>query len=147
MDDLLRKNIRDILPHREPFIFIDKVLEAGPGSVVASKTIKGDEDYFKGHFPGRPLMPGVLIVECMAQAAGLACSTLGEETQGALFFLSRIADVKFKRPVMPGSTLVLRAQVADKFPPFYKVSVTCEVGEKAVAEGEIVLTKQPEGVA
>ena len=147
MDELLNKDIKDILPHREPFIFVDKVLEAKEGFVVASKTIKSDADYFKGHFPGQPLMPGVLIVECMAQAGGIACSTLGADMKGAILFLSRVCDVKFKRPVMPGSTITMRAQVIEKYPPFYKVSVICEVQGKIVAEGELVLTKQGEASA
>lgn len=142
MDSLLHKDIQDILPHREPFVFVDRVTEAGEGRVVASKTLGSDAPYFKGHFPGLPLMPGVLIVECMAQAAGIACSTLGTHMNGAVFFLSRISDVKFKRPVMPDSTIIMTARVIEKFSPFYKVSVSCEVEGKPVAEGDIVLIQQ-----
>jgi len=145
VDDILNRDIKEILPHREPFIFIDKVLEAKEGFVVASKIIKGDEDYFKGHFPGQPYMPGVLIVECMAQTGGIACSTLSKDMKGGIFFLSRICDVKFVQPVIPGSTITMRAQVIEKYPPFYKVDVTGEVEGKIVAKGEIVLTKQEGG--
>jgi len=142
VDDILKRDIKEILPHREPFIFIDKVLEVKDGFVVASKVIKVDEDYFRGHFPGQPFMPGVLIVECMAQTGGIACSTLNSNMKGGIFFLSRICDVKFLQSVMPDSTITMRAQVIEKYPPFYKVDVTGEVDGKIVARGEIVLTKQ-----
>ncbi len=151
MESLLNKDIRELLPHREPFIFIDKVVSVEPGCIVASKYIKKDEEYFKGHFPDEPLMPGVLIVESMAQTSGIACALhLNEQKNISLkhpggYFLSRISDVKFKYAVLPGDTLTIKARVAQYFEPFFKTEVVCKVNGRIVAEGELVLTKQKGG--
>lgn len=152
MENLFHKNIHELLPHRSPFLFIDAVVDVHPGRVVASKQFKKDEEYFKGHFPGAPLVPGVLIVESMAQAGGLACAlsvsqnaddcsheTLGREPQR--YFLSRICDIKFKHPVFPGETLIVTAEIVQSFDPFFKVGVYGEVQGRRVAEGELVLTR------
>ena len=150
MENLINKDIRELIPHREPFIFIDKVLSAESGLVVASKHIKKDEAYFKGHFPGNPLVPGVLIVESMAQTSGIACALYCNEQKdvslkpSGVYFLSRISDVKFKYPVLPGDTLIIRSKVIHHFDPFFKTQVSCEVNDRIVAEGELVLTKQKE---
>ena len=97
MENLINKDIRELIPHREPFIFIDKVISAESGLVVALKYIKKDEAYFKGHFPGNPLVPGVLIVESMAQTSGIACALYCNEQKdvslkpsGGIFSLSHI---------------------------------------------------------
>ena len=150
MENLLNKNIRELIPHREPFIFIDKVISIESGLVVASKYIKRDEAYFKGHFPSDPLMPGVLIVESMAQTSGIACVLYSNEQKkvpsghSEVYFLSRISDVKFKYAVLPGDTLIIKSKVVHYFNPFFKTQVSCEVNGKIVAEGELVLTKQKE---
>ncbi len=142
MENLLNKDIRELLPHREPFIFIDKVVFADRGRVTASKYIKKDEAYFKGHFPGKPLVPGVLIVESMAQASGVACvSYCNDLKDPGVYFLSRIFDIKFKYPVFPGDTLFIKSEVVQRFDVFFKVQASCEVNGKVVAEGELVLTK------
>jgi 3-hydroxyacyl-[acyl-carrier-protein] dehydratase len=151
VEDLLNKDIRKLIPHREPFIFIDRVISVESGLVVASKYIKKDEEYFKGHFPGNPLMPGVLIVESMAQTSGIACALYSNEQKDAslrhceVYFLSRISDVKFKSPVLPGDTLTIKAKVIECFANFFKTTVICEVEGRNVAEGELVLTKQRGG--
>ena len=148
MENLLNKNIRELLPHREPFLFIDKILSVESGRVSASKHISKDEEFLKGHFPGLPLMPGVLIVEAMAQTGGIACVSYCEGGKGflsknpSLFFLSRISDIKFKHPVLPGDTLIIKVEVIERFEPFFKVQALCEVNGKMVAEGELVLTRQ-----
>ena len=101
--------IEKLLPHRAPFLLIDKIRDIQLGhSAVGLKAVSGNEPYFAGHFPGNPVMPGVLIVEAMAQTAGaLAALSLGEEAEQKLVFLASVNNTKFKRPVRPGDMLEL----------------------------------------
>ena len=111
MTVLDRQEIEAILPHREPFLLIDEVLELEPGErVVARKTVREDEWYLAGHFPGRPVMPGVLIVEGMAQTGAVAVLSQ-EENRGRLALFAGIDDVRFKRIVEPGDVLDLRCEL------------------------------------
>jgi 3-hydroxyacyl-[acyl-carrier-protein] dehydratase len=108
-----KAEIEAIIPHREPFLFLDEVLELEPGRrVVARKQVRGDEWFFPGHFPGRPIMPGVIMIEALAQAGAVAVLTL-EENRGKLALFAGIDDVRFKRVVEPGDLLVLTCEVDD----------------------------------
>jgi len=150
-ENIFNKDIKELLPHREPFLFIDKVVSVESGCVTASKYIKKEEEYFKGHFPGKPLVPGVLIVESMAQTSGIACvSYLNKQKDvsmegSGLYFLSRISDIKFKYPVLPGDTMVIKSEITQHFDHFFKAQVSCEVNGRIAADGELVLTKQKGG--
>jgi 3-hydroxyacyl-[acyl-carrier-protein] dehydratase len=106
-----RAEIEEILPHREPFLLIDEVLELTPGvGAVARKHVREDEWYLGGHFPGRPVMPGVLIVEALAQTGAVAVLS-EDENRGRLALFAGIDDCRFKRVVEPGDTLELRCEL------------------------------------
>jgi 3-hydroxyacyl-[acyl-carrier-protein] dehydratase len=106
-----RAEIEQILPHREPFLLIDEVVELVPGvGATARKTVRDDEWYLAGHFPGRPVMPGVLIVEALAQTGAVAVLA-EEENRGRLALFAGIDDCRFKRLVEPGDTLALRCEL------------------------------------
>ncbi len=106
-----RAEIEAILPHREPFLLIDEVLELEPGArVVARKRVRADEWYFAGHFPGRPVMPGVLIVEALAQVGAVALLTT-EEFGGKLALFAGIDGVRFRRQVLPGDVLRMEVEI------------------------------------
>jgi 3-hydroxyacyl-[acyl-carrier-protein] dehydratase len=106
-----REQIEAILPHREPFLLLDEVLELEPGvRVVARKRVREDEWFLPGHFPGNPIMPGVLMVEALAQAGAVAVLS-EEENRGKLALFAGIDDLRFKRIVRPGDELVLTCEL------------------------------------
>jgi 3-hydroxyacyl-[acyl-carrier-protein] dehydratase len=132
-----RDKIEEILPHREPFLLLDEVVELEPGShVVARKTVREDEWYLAGHFPGRPVMPGVLIVEAMAQAGAVAVLS-EEENRGRLALFAGIDDVRFKRIVEPGDELELRCELERVRGPIGKGKASAHVDGELAARGTL----------
>ena len=132
-----RDAIEEILPHREPFLLIDEVVELEPGSrAVARKTVRPDEWYLAGHFPGRPVMPGVLIVEAMAQTGAVAVLS-EDENRGRLALFAGIDDVRFKRIVEPGDELELRCDLERVRGPIGRGKATAHVGGELAARGTL----------
>ena len=105
------EQIMNILPHRPPFLFIDKILKISDNSITGLKYVSPDEPYFKGHFPGRPVMPGVLQIEAMAQVGGVLVLNTFPDPENYLTFFGRIENAKFKRPVEPGDTLIFELEL------------------------------------
>ena len=123
-----RAAIEAIIPHRDPFLLLDEVTELVPGErVVARKTVRADEWYLQGHFPGRPIMPGVLIVEALAQCGAVAVLS-EEENRGKLALFAGIDDCRFKRIVEPGDTLELVCEVEKVRGPIGRGKATARVG-------------------
>ena len=132
-----RAEIEAILPHREPFLLIDEIVELELGiRAVARKTVREDEWYLKGHFPGRPIMPGVLIVEAMAQTGAVAVLS-EEENRGRLALFAGIDDVRFKRLVQPGDELELTCVLERVRGPIGKGRATAHVGDELAARGTL----------
>ena len=105
------EQIMNILPHRPPFLFIDKILKISENSITGLKYVSPNEPYFKGHFPGRPVMPGVLQIEAMAQVGGVLVLSTFPDPENYLTFFGRIENAKFKRPVEPGDTLIFELEL------------------------------------
>jgi 3-hydroxyacyl-[acyl-carrier-protein] dehydratase len=128
-----RREIEEIIPHRDPFLLLDEVTVIEPGvRVVARKRVREDEWYLRGHFPGRPIMPGVLMVEALAQAGAVAVLA-EEENRGKLALFAGIEDIRFKRIVGPGDELELTCEVERVRGPIGRGKVRATVdGELAV---------------
>ena len=132
-----RAAIEAILPHREPFLLIDEVLELEPGErVVARKRVRANEWYLRGHFPGRPVMPGVLIVEAMAQTGAVAVLS-EEENRGRLALFAGIDDTRFKRIVEPGDELELECTLEQVRGPVGKGKARATVDGQLAARGTL----------
>jgi 3-hydroxyacyl-[acyl-carrier-protein] dehydratase len=132
-----RAAIEAILPHREPFLLIDEVLELEPGRrVVALKRVREDEWYLRGHFPGRPVMPGVLIVEAMAQTGAVAVLS-EEENRGRIALFAGIDDTRFKRIVEPGDELQLECTLEQVRGPIGKGKARATVDGQLAARGTL----------
>jgi 3-hydroxyacyl-[acyl-carrier-protein] dehydratase len=133
------------LPHRFPFLLVDRVLSLTPGkSIVALKNVSANEAFFVGHFPGHPVMPGVLIVEALAQAGGvLAWESVPESDRITLLYLVGIEKTRFKQPVRPGDQLVLKADLVQRRRSLWRYEARAEVGGKLVAETEILMADGP----
>jgi len=130
--------IQEIIPHRYPFLLVDRIVEIEYGKrSVGLKNVTINEPFFQGHFPGYPVMPGVLIVEALAQVGAVAI--LGkEENKGKLAFFAGIDNFRFKEQVTPGDTLVLEVEMTRVRGTVGKGNAVARVGEKVVAEGEIM---------
>ena len=134
------------LPHRFPMLMIDRVLECEPGKrIVALKNVSINEPYFAGHFPGVPIMPGVLILEAMAQAAGLlAFSTLGLQADGqSLYYFAGIDRARFKRPVKPGDQLRIEVRAMANRLNLWKFDCVAKVDGAVATEAQIMCTMRP----
>lgn len=129
--------VRDIIPHRYPFLLVDKVIEVEPGKkCIAIKNVTANEPFFQGHFPNYPIMPGVLIVEALAQTAGIAVALL-DDYKGKLGVFAAIESMKLKKQVLPGDTLKLEAEILTNRMGVVKARVIATVDDKTAAEGEI----------
>ena len=140
LDDILK-----ILPHRPPFLFVDRVTKMVPDKrIVTERLIRPDEPQFEGHFPGKPIMPGVLVTDALAQTSGLLWGftkqvRAGEVLEDPELFYLAAANVKFTSPAYPGETLEMRASNDNRFGSLYSYSVEAVVGRKAVAKGSLTL--------
>ena len=136
------KKIMNYLPHRYPFLMIDRILKLVPDEkVVAIKNVTINEPFFQGHFPGNPIMPGVLIIEAMGQAGAiLAAESLPEDERGAVIYFMGMNKVKFRKPVIPGDQIVFELKYLRKRGKTFKMSGIAFVDEKRVAEAELMAT-------
>ncbi|MFM7286382.1 MAG: 3-hydroxyacyl-ACP dehydratase FabZ [Cyanobium sp.] len=135
------EQIQGLLPHRYPFALVDRVLEHEPGKrALAIKNVTLNEPHFQGHFPGRPLMPGVLIVEAMAQVGGLIVTQMPDLPKG-LFVFAGIDGVRFRRPVVPGDQLLISCELLSlKRKRFGKVQAEATVEGQPVCSGELLFS-------
>jgi beta-hydroxyacyl-ACP dehydratase FabZ len=139
IDDILK-----ILPHRYPFLMVDGVTEVGPERILAFKNVSFNEPHFAGHFPGLPVMPGVLIIEALAQAGAILAHHSGrfDPDKQVVYFMT-IDNAKFRRPVRPGDRLELEVLPLRKGSTVWKMRGTARVGEQVVASAEFVATLAP----
>ena len=128
------------LPHRYPFLLIDRVIELEPGDrIVALKNVTMNEPFFQGHFPGQPVMPGVLIIEAMAQAGGiLAYESSADANHGQLIYFMGMDKVRFRKPVVPGDQLIFEAKILKMRRKVAKMAGTASVENQLAAEAELM---------
>ena len=139
LEDLDSEAINRMIPHRYPFLMIDRVVEIfADTSAVGIKNVTINEPFFQGHFPGHPIMPGVLIVEAMAQtAAVLVVATIGSDAEGKLVYFMTIDQARFRRPVVPGDQLRIKVVKQQKKLSVWKFIGQASIGSKVAAEAVI----------
>ena len=133
------KRIMQLLPHRYPFLLLDRIIEMnGEDSAIGIKNVTFNEPFFQGHFPGSPIMPGVLLIEAMAQTAGaLVISHLGLAKEGQLVYFMSIDKARFRRPVLPGHQVHFPVKLIQKRPPVWRFAAEAIVNGEKAAEAEI----------
>lgn len=139
------QEILEHLPHRYPFLLVDRVLECEPGKrLVAVKNVSVNEPMFTGHFPERPIFPGVLIMEALAQATGiLAFRSTGKKPDGtSLYYFAGIDKCRFKQPVVPGDQMILEVDVLKEKRGIWKFNAIAKVDDKVVASAELMCAEQ-----
>jgi beta-hydroxyacyl-ACP dehydratase FabZ len=130
--------IREILPHRYPFLLVDRIVEMEPERIVGIKQVTANEPHFTGHFPDFPVMPGVLIIEAMAQCAGVLVLKQMEDRQNKLVLLVAIENARFRRPVVPGDTLRMEMKILKRKASVAKMAGVATVDGVVVAEAEVM---------
>jgi 3-hydroxyacyl-[acyl-carrier-protein] dehydratase len=138
------RDIERILPHRYPFLLVDGVDELGPEKIVARKLVSRNEPHFEGHFPGHPVMPGVLIIEALAQAGAIyAARMVSFDPAKQIIYFMAIDKAKFRKPVVPGDVLRLEVVPLRKGGAIWKMRGEAKVGDVVVAEAEFIASIQP----
>lgn len=133
--------IMERLPHRYPFLLVDRVLECAPGErLLGLKNVSVNEPFFQGHFPGKPVMPGVLIIEALAQATCLLALETETGEDGEIYLLAGVDKARFKRPVMPGDRLLLETSLLKRRRGIWVFDASAKVDEQVVASAEIMCT-------
>lgn len=130
--------IKTILPHRYPFLLVDRIVEMEPERIVGIKNVTANEPFFQGHFPDFPVMPGVLIIEAMAQAAGVLVLKNIEDRENKLVLLVAVENARFRRPVVPGDTLRMEMKVIKRKASVAKMAGVATVDGQVVAEVEVM---------
>ncbi|NNP73544.1 3-hydroxyacyl-[acyl-carrier-protein] dehydratase FabZ [Acinetobacter defluvii] len=138
------QTIREYLPHRYPFLLVDRVTEVTENGIVGYKNVSINEEFMQGHFPGYPIMPGVLIVEAMAQISGVLGFIMNNEKPrpGSLFLFAGAEKVRFKKQVVPGDQLVLKSELLMQKRGIYKYLCTASVDGMVAATAEIIISHQ-----
>lgn len=136
MIDVIR--IKEILPHRYPFLLVDRVVECSSEEIVCIKNVSVNEPFFQGHFPNDPIMPGVLIVEAMAQSGGIMVFMAFPELKDKPFYFAGLDKVRFRKPVRPGDRLVMKVKLLKQRGGFFKMSGEAFVDDVLVAEAEMM---------
>lgn len=135
------QQIMQMLPHRYPFLLVDRIDEIVPGEkIVGTKNVTINEPFFQGHFPGHPIMPGVLIIEAMAQVGGVFATATDDENQGKVTYFVGIDKAKFRRPVLPGDVLRFELTLLSSRRGIYTFAGKAYVGDKVAAEAELKAT-------
>lgn len=134
------EEIKKLLPHRDPFLFIDKVLDLSAEHIIAERYVSPEESFFKGHFPEFPIMPGVLIVEAMAQTCGILGSHIMKQTASdkSVYLLCGVEKVRFRKKVMPGDTLRFETQFITNKRKIWKFNSKAYKGSELVCSAEIL---------
>lgn len=129
--------IMKILPHRYPFLLVDRIIESTDRKVVGIKNVTINEPFFQGHFPGQPVMPGVLIIEAMAQVGGVGALNMGDNLGKLAYFMS-IKDARFRKPVVPGDQLVIEVEMLKTKLSVMQVRANAKVAGELVAEADLM---------
>jgi len=132
------EEITAILPHRYPMLMVDRITEITEEKVVGLKNVTFNEPYFTGHFPGFPVMPGVLIIEAMAQVAGILVGKLAPHTLGKIMFLASVEEAKFRKPVVPGDQLLIEMRLVRLKTSIAKMQGVATVDGQVVAEATLM---------
>jgi 3-hydroxyacyl-[acyl-carrier-protein] dehydratase len=138
-----RQEIYDAIPHREPFLLVDEILQRSDSAIVCAKRFTGQEDFFAGHYPGRPLVPGVLLCEAAMQAGAILLSGQLAGAQGKLPVATRINDVRFKRMVRPGETIHMEVELVERLADAFFLRAKVTVDGKVAVRLEFACTAAP----
>ncbi|HEX3681580.1 MAG TPA: 3-hydroxyacyl-ACP dehydratase FabZ [Bryobacteraceae bacterium] len=132
------QEISEILPHRYPMLMVDRILEITEDTVIGIKNVTANEPHFMGHFPGYPVMPGVMIIEAMAQVGGILVATVAPHTRGRIMFLASVEEAKFRKPVVPGDQLRIEMKLLRLKTTIAKMQGVASVDGQVAAEATLM---------
>jgi 3-hydroxyacyl-[acyl-carrier-protein] dehydratase len=138
MTSLDIQEISAVLPHRYPMLMVDRIVEVSDDAVIGIKNVTVNEPHFNGHFPGFPVMPGVLIIEAMAQVGGILISRVNANARGKIMFLASVDEAKFRKPVVPGDQLRIEMKILKMKSTVAKLQGTATVEGLVVAEATLM---------